>query len=316
MSRFLKNVDPKNYQKHWSWKHRILVYAGGSQLYGTALLASDVDLRYIYMMPVVEALGVSGTSTIVPHFIDKEACVDVAGHMLNHWVKLALDGNPTALEGLFCDSQVKFSNGYWETILQRRNNFVSKRAVPKFIGKARSDLARTKRHKSFVDNPPVKPMQEDFGGVFKDNHYVYSDPRGQERYSKAKNDWDAYYFWASEGSAERRELIRQFGYDLKDACNIFRGLGEISELLQYGYITYPRPDAAFLRSIRYEGMNFDRMLALVDETIHHIDNHIAPHSSIPDQPNEELIVNMLMDLNSEWLGISADRVKTLMELAS
>jgi hypothetical protein len=51
--------------------------------------------------------------------------------------------------------------------------------------------------------------------------------------------------------AQRKEHIASFGYSVKNAYHAVRLLEECIELLQTGTITFPRPNADFLRKVRH-----------------------------------------------------------------
>lgn len=51
--------------------------------------------------------------------------------------------------------------------------------------------------------------------------------------------------------AQRKEHIASFGYSIKNAYHAVRLLEECIELLQTGSITFPRPNADFLRKVRH-----------------------------------------------------------------
>lgn len=48
----------------------------------------------------------------------------------------------------------------------------------------------------------------------------------------------------------RKESVDKFGYDTKFAMHAFRLLGQAKEILETGKLTFPRPDAQFLKDVK------------------------------------------------------------------
>jgi hypothetical protein len=58
---------------------------------------------------------------------------------------------------------------------------------------------------------------------------------------------------------QRDELIDAHGYDTKAAMHMVRSMGECLELLQTGYMTFPRPNVATLLEIRAGEWGMERI---------------------------------------------------------
>ncbi|WP_051889566.1 nucleotidyltransferase domain-containing protein [Lysinibacillus sphaericus] len=99
----------------------------------------------------------------------------------------------------------------------------------------------------------------------------------------------------SNGSA-RSELVKKYGYDTKFYMHTVRLLEMAIEILTYGLLTVKRKDYARLLSLR-EGIH------TLDDALDHIESleqrlKIAyEESTLPEQPNFELINNWLVDFN-------------------
>lgn len=59
----------------------------------------------------------------------------------------------------------------------------------------------------------------------------------------------------------RPELETSHGYDTKAASHIFRLLGECRELMEIGRITFPRPDAEKLKSIKRGDWSLEKVIS-------------------------------------------------------
>lgn len=96
--------------------------------------------------------------------------------------------------------------------------------------------------------------------------------------------------------AQRKDHISTFGYSIKNAYHAVRLLEECIELLQTGTITFPRPNADFLRQIRHGEIAVEVVKARYEELDAQVPNELAK-SSIPDDVDRyrlnELFYNII-----------------------
>ena len=117
-----------------------LIFAtkSGSIAYGTDEEKSDVDIRGVFVTPEINI-----RTNFKPYTEVIKGEGDTTYHELNKFLKMALDCNPNVLELLWIDSKyhIGISNEYnW--LIENRNEFLSKRCIPKFLGFATSEKHR------------------------------------------------------------------------------------------------------------------------------------------------------------------------------
>jgi len=106
--------------------------------------------------------------------------------------------------------------------------------------------------------------------------------------------------------AQRKEHIAKFGYSVKNAYHAVRLLEECIELLQTGTITFPRPNADFLRQIRHGEIPVE----VVKERYEQLDKRVPQEgadSSIPDSVEKDKLDKLFYDcIKMKMVGFMAD----------
>jgi len=130
----------------------------GSYLYGTNTPSSDLDIRGVFIPTEDYFLGLNK----VEQYENKKD--DITYWEIKKFLRLALDCNPNIIELLFIpDNQIIRSTKEWESIIENRQYFLSKKARWTFSGYAFSQLNRIKKHRQWLLNPPKEqPKREDF----------------------------------------------------------------------------------------------------------------------------------------------------------
>ena len=115
--------------------------------------------------------------------------------------------------------------------------------------------------------------------------------------------------------AQRKGHIAEFGYSIKNAYHAIRLLEECIELLETGSITFPRPNADFLRKIRHGQAAVEEVEARWNELDKSIPDVLAK-STIPDDIDKEktdalyytLISGNLVDFMRETFDYPPEKV--------
>lgn len=102
-------------------------------------------------------------------------------------------------------------------------------------------------------------------------------------------------------NVNRTFLEAQYGYDTKYAMHIVRLLGEATELMRYGTITFPRPDAGVLIDIRRGKYKLSELLDIANEFE---EQAIAAEkeSSLPAHVDRKALSELLADVYTEEWG--------------
>lgn len=272
--------------ENWNENWIIFETLMGSQVYGTSTPDSDFDYRGVCIQPA-ELRG-----HLFANFEQKdswgdqklpyppERLQDRVIYNLRKFFKICLDANPSILELLFVPDifWVKGSPE-WRYIVENRGVFLSKKVKFTFTGYAHSQLARIKRHRAWLLNPPkTEPTREGYGlspnpALSKDQlSAMLTLPeevllggwqeiaRREKAYHEAKTQWDMYMEWFKHRNPVRAVLEAKFGFDCKHASHLIRLMYEGEEILTKGTITLPRPEAELLVEIRNGVHKYDWVL--------------------------------------------------------
>jgi len=143
-------------------KHNLIVkHLAGSKAYGTDLPDSDTDIRGVFIADPV--------SILTPFYPIKEAVIedseDAKLYELHHFFQLVVNQNPNISETLWVpQTHVTYTSTAYDYLRQQREKLLSKQAVVKFAGYAKSELEKMRRHSRWLNKPQPKepPQQIDF----------------------------------------------------------------------------------------------------------------------------------------------------------
>jgi len=144
----------------WVKNNTIYLTKHGSHAYGTNTPSSDLDIRGVCIAPKNFYLGLLDN---FEQFITKHP-VDITVFEISKFCKLAMDGNPNCLEIIFTESTDHiFSNKIGESLLNIREEFLSKKTRYTFAGYAFQQLRRLKLHRNYLLNGiKEKPLRSDY----------------------------------------------------------------------------------------------------------------------------------------------------------
>lgn len=130
----------------WLRARTSLLIRAGSHASGLALPESDVDLRGLAIAPRASYLGFA-------HRFERFACEDPDCEVadIRFFVRAAAEGEPNALQVLFCDEQdVLVRDAAGDALRARRGDFVSQRVVKPFAGYVRGQVEKIKRSRGEI----------------------------------------------------------------------------------------------------------------------------------------------------------------------
>jgi hypothetical protein len=302
----LSNIDGK----------LIFSCVAGSHLYGTATDSSDKDVRGVFIPSKKFILGFVHRVEQVENKPD-----DVTFYGLHKFFHLCVQCNPNIVELLFVPPHMRIVwTPEWELILNNRWWFLSTKARHTFSGYATSQLHRIKRHRSWLLDPPKKqPQRSDFGLpndrilISKDqlnammtleqnsdveynlDSYTIEVLQREHAYQNSLKQWTQYQQWKASRNPERAALEERYGYDTKHGSHLYRLITEGKELLLEGNITFPRPDAEFLVSIRNGELSYDQLIDLVGDLDRKFSQYEAD-SVLPSKPNIKSLDSLCIKL--------------------
>jgi len=139
----------------WLVDNTIFLTLHGSHAYGTNLPTSDVDVKGIAIPPLNYYIGFCNVFEQA-ELKGKEP--DGVIYEIRKFFKLAADCNPNIIEVLNTDPEDWIVvHPAAENLIDRRGEFLSKKAYHTFFGYARAQLKRINTHYRWLKNPPSAP---------------------------------------------------------------------------------------------------------------------------------------------------------------
>lgn len=270
----------------WLTANTILLVKAGSQAYGLATPASDLDVRGIAVPPREYYLG------FVKQFeqADQRTPIDLVVFGVTKFFKLAADCNPNVVELLWSEPEdyLALSEcGRW--MIEARELFLSRVARHRFSGYAMSQLKRMRTHRRWLLTPPTeKPTRAGYG--LPEGTVVPADVMGaiesieksagdllqfpahvievytrERRYQAALAEWGQYETWKKTRNPARAELEAKFGYDTKHAMHLVRLMRMCREILETGKLLVRRPDAEELLAVRRGAWSYEQLVEWAEQ---------------------------------------------------
>lgn len=110
----------------------------GSQAYGTATPASDVDKKFVYILPEEDILGLN----YVPQI---EVNKDYVGYEIRRFLELIASNNPTILEMLHSPEDCILTlDPVFEYVIKNKEQFITTICADSFGGYARQQIKKAK----------------------------------------------------------------------------------------------------------------------------------------------------------------------------
>ncbi len=295
----------------------------GSQAYGLATPASDVDLKGVLVGPAGWYHGYVGGPEQI------ELTGDHVRYEIRKYFRLAAAANPTVLELLWTPSECHVHmSPAGERLLAAREQFLSLRVKDSFSGYAMSQLGRIKTHRKWVMNPPQKePQRADFG--LPDRAQISRDQLGaveamladrrlelvdlstnfldilerERRYRGARKEWDSYLSWQKTRNPRRSELEARFGYDTKHALHLIRLLRMGLEIVSTGRVLVRRDDRDDLLGIKSGALTYDELMARAEALGQQV-HAAAATSPLPAAPDDAALDRLCAELVADVLKAS------------
>lgn len=290
----------------------------GSHMYGTSRPESDIDKRGVCVPPKNVVMG------FARNFEQQEfPGEDTTVFSLTKFMKLAAECNPNVIELLFAPEECVETMIYpWDRLLERRQEFLTAQAYPKFSGYAQGQLKRIKSHRAWLLNPPKsKPARKDYDlsdssagiGEFSKgvdvgeiSGEVIDVIRREKAYNSAKVQFSQYQHWKANRNPARAELEAANGYDTKHAMHLVRLLRMGKQILTEGQLSVRRDDADELLAIRNGKWTYDELMEYVTplheelETIYKNKTYV-----VPERVDREKLSDFCVELHEMFWEVDA-----------
>jgi predicted nucleotidyltransferase len=290
--------------------HSLCLTYAGSHSHGTYIpptdpnAVDDIDLFGIVMPPPNYMLGLEDFD----NWNTKHEELDIVVYSLRKLVGLLLEGNPNVLGLLWLKPEHYLqTTPAFQRLLDNRHLFASKAAYKSFAGYANGQL-----HRMTSYTPEIEQEIQDLQAELELAGWKLQDvmdkrsvpmPKGlttEQANTKANRlrKLRALYHSAYQGE-KRRRLVKQHGYDTKNAAHLVRLLTMCKEFLANGEMTVFRSDdAESYKSIKRGEWELEAVKQRA-ETLFAEARKACETSTLPDeaprQQISQLLTNMYLD---------------------
>lgn len=286
----------------------------GSQSHGTYVpptdpdAIDDVDVMGVLLAPRRYVLGLDDFE----HWTRQHQDLDVVAYSLHKFVGLLLKGNPNVLGLLWLrDSEyLKRTAGFME-LQKQRHLFAAKSAYASFAGYASGQLQRMTSYSQEIEDEIQRLTAElDAAG------WILSEvmdgrslpmPKGltpgeaNARALRLKS-LRAKYHTAYMGD-KRKRLVKQHGYDTKNASHLIRLLRMCVEFLGTGEMqVYRENDADLLRAIKRGEWPLEEVKRHAEELFAEA-KAARETSPLPDLPDRRAVNELVADITVSHLHL-------------
>jgi len=312
-------------------RNSILEIKSGSHLYGLNTQNSDLDYAGIFMPTKEYVFGFKKCEEVDLSIKDKletgensKDAIDRKFYEFRKYIKLAMENNPNILEMIFVNPENIVNINYiGKYLLENSSLFPHVGLTERFIGYAISQKKKMiiKRDNYFKLEEAERKLNEiieegggklllpqcedkfNFLKVFNiknktDNHYKVGGrliPKNMT-VKRAKQEIEKII----GESTNRKELIKDKGYDYKFGSHLIRILIEGKELLETGKIVFPLTCKEEILEIKTGKWDINRVLEysrFLEEEI----KKLKKSNALPKKPRYNEIEKLTMEVLEEWI---------------
>lgn len=272
----------------------------GSKLYGIANEDSDEDIRGFVIPPIEYALGLKRFD----QWEDPNS--DTVIYSFKKFLEMLVNGNSQAVESLFSNKIINASY-FGNMVLVNKNIFLSKKYYRNIRGFAFAEFRKARCVQLEIAEKEPK-LQEAI--------HVISSCLNLKRWQRDIFIEQLEELTEQEIKTEvpnkkighnRNEDFQNFGYCRKNYCNTIRLLMQGIELLQTSNLTFPRPEAEYLKSIRVGSIGASELESLYKS----LDNELEKAykaSKLPETIDINLVNEFYVDCIMRKYNLKRDGV--------
>ena len=265
----------------------------GSRLYGTNTDSSDKDYRGFVLPPYQYLIGVKTFNDTMIGSDDHKI------YSLKRFLDMILRGDPQNTELLFTYPDFSITcTEIGKQIIDLTPYLISNRIYARIMGYSYSEWRKAMGERLVIEDRT------------KDEEEIIAWIKNNKKWQKSR--MDEFVIWMQEDKerkivpsvkdlgAKRKAQFEEYGYGASSATHAIRLVGQLTELLSTGKITFPRPNTALLRDIRHGRKNKDEIQEIYEEGRQQAEK-AQDHSVLADKPDEkrvlkeyeEIVINFL-----------------------
>jgi predicted nucleotidyltransferase len=236
-----------------------LLAISGSRLYGINNADSDIDVRGMILPPPQFTIGLENFE----QYESKES--DTVIYSLKKFIHLLLNGNTQAIEIIFAPTFLTI-DAIGIELISLREKYISQRYYNSVKGFALSEMKKVKgvRLEISDDDPKLYKSLESLTSCLSlKNHQRERVIELLEEMTKREIAKEVDH--KPQIGAKRKNIINEVGYSPKNAANVIRILSQGIELFTEGKLTFPRPEAELLRSVRNAQFSLKEVEEIFDD---------------------------------------------------
>lgn len=277
----------------------------------------DKDVMGVYIGPREHYLGF-GRSDVKERFIGEW---DAVSYEIRKYIGLLLKLNPNVLSLLWLpDRQLIYQHELGRILRERKQIFVSKAAYHSFNGYA---YAQFKRMTHFnqekqvemaalekiisdqgIDLNELNATQEQRQRTFTLTHKTPEVILPLDEIIKQYQGMKARYYSGGYMGQKRKALVRQFGYDCKNAAHLIRLLRMGIEFLVEGELHVERADSENLLEIKRGEWSLDKVKE-ESERLFKLAEEAYVRSTLPARPDHKQAEALCVELVEAFHGLTA-----------
>jgi len=277
----------------------------GSRLYGTNTPTSDVDIRGFTFVPFEYVFDVK-------QFVCAELEGDHKIFNVMAFLHHVLKGDPQCTELLYAPKSMHLQcNAAAQEILDLRSDIVSMNIYARILGYSNSEWRKARGEKIEVEKMP-KTIQQllDEIRVFRPD------------LEKAEMDTIVEILTqnlerkvvSSVGGlgSKRKAQVEKFGFCTSSASHCIRLVTQLYDLIRYGEMTFPLPNADLCRDIKLGKYDLKTVSDIYEEYVAKVEES-KPKSVLPQKPNREKVWETYVKLTGKDI-LEDRRFKELMNI--